>query len=195
MTRRLSQAISEGDGISVIVQVDGIDAARAAEGQGAEGLAVAERVDGLADATTLPVLWRAAGSPDDAERAGADAWLLVVERVDEDAERLEELHAAVLERGLEAVVEVRDEEELALALERLDPEIFLLSCPPTDDHEDELDRVLALLPDVPAGKLAIASVRFASREEVLALERAGMDAVLVAGGDVAELVGDAPASG
>ncbi len=49
-----------------------------------------------------------------------------------------------------------------------------------DEDDDPLDAVLELLPDVPAGKLAIAEVDVSSREEVLALERAGVDAVLVA---------------
>jgi indole-3-glycerol phosphate synthase len=52
--------------------------------------------------------------------------------------------------------------------------------------------VLELLPDVPAGKLAIAEVDVTSRDEVLALERAGIDAVLVPAGSVAELVGERP---
>ena len=42
------------------------------------------------------------------------------------------------------------------------------------------------------GKLAIADVAVASREDVLALERAGIDAVLVPPGSVADLVGHAP---
>jgi indole-3-glycerol phosphate synthase len=51
--------------------------------------------------------------------------------------------------------------------------------------------LLELLPDVPAGKLAIAELASASRDEVLELERAGVDAVLVTGGgDVGLLVGD-----
>ena len=77
---------------------------------------------------------------------------------------------------------MRDEEELELALEQLDPEIFLLVAQDDDDDVDPLDAVLELLPDVPAGKLAIAQVDVASRDEVLALERAGIDAVLVARG-------------
>jgi DUF1009 family protein len=47
---------------------------------------------------------------------------------------------------------------------------------------------------VPAGKLAIAQVVVTSREEVLALERAGVDAVLVRARNVDELVGDQPVS-
>ncbi len=38
--RRFSQAISEGDGISLIVEVADLDAARAAAAQGAEGVIV-----------------------------------------------------------------------------------------------------------------------------------------------------------
>ena len=46
---------------------------------------------------------------------------------------------------------------------------------------------------MPAGKLAIARVDVSTREEVLALERAGIDAVLVvAQGEVATLVGHRP---
>ena len=44
---------------------------------------------------------------------------------------------------------------------------------------------------MPAGKLAIADVAVASRDEVLALERAGIDAVLVPAGSIAGLVGHA----
>ncbi len=94
--------------------------------------------------------------------------------------------------GLEHVVDVRDEEELEHALEELDPEIFLLSGRNTDDGDDPLETVLELLPDVPAGKLAIAHVDAASRADVLALERAGIDAVLVETGLVEDLVGEHP---
>ena len=48
---------------------------------------------------------------------------------------------------------------------------------------------LDLLQDVPAGKLAIAELAVSGRDEVAELERAGMDAVIVPGGNVAELVG------
>ena len=190
--RRFSEAISEGDGISVIAEVADVDAARAAEEGGAEGLLLRRELDGLRGATTLPILWRQ-GSPGEASRAGADACVLVVGHGDEDGERLAQLQAEALELGLDCVIEVRDDEELEQALERLDPEIFLLAAPEGDPgSEDELDYVLELLPDVPAGKLAIADVAVASREEVVALERAGVYAVLVNAGNVAELVGGPP---
>jgi hypothetical protein len=48
------------------------------------------------------------------------------------------------------------------------------------------------LHDVPAGKLAIAELHDATAEDVAELERAGVDAVLVAPGDVAALVPAGP---
>jgi len=191
--RRFSEAISEGDGISVIAEVQDVDSARAAEAGGAEGLLLRSHLEGLHGATTLPILWRREGSPREASGAGADACVLVADRIVANGDRIEQLHAEALELGLDCVIEVRDEEELERALERLDPEIFLLSAPDTDPgSEEELDYVLELLPDVPAGKLAIADLSGASREQVVALERAGVDAVIVSARNVAELVGGPP---
>ena len=88
--------------------------------------------------------------------------------------------------GLECVVKVSHADELERALDELDPEIFLLS-PRLEEDEDVLEALLALLHDVPAGKLAIAELHDASEHDVAELERA-VDAVLVAAGDVAALV-------
>jgi indole-3-glycerol phosphate synthase len=76
-------------------------------------------------------------------------------------------------------VDVHDEEELEAVLERIDPEIVLLSPRAADDEDEAVDRILELLPDVPAGKLVAAELVSVSEEELIALERAGVDAVLV----------------
>ena len=171
-SRRLSQRISEGDGIAIIVRVSDADSARAAEEQGAKAIAVDRAIDGIRAATSLPLLWTGDGPVVD-----ADARTI---RPDDDVDHHE----------LETVVDVRDEEELELALEQLDPEMFLLSARHGNDDDDPLETVLELLPDVPAGKLAIADVEVATRTDVLALERAGIDAVLVdSAARVAELTG------
>jgi indole-3-glycerol phosphate synthase len=141
--------------------------------------------------TELPILWHAAGPPSAAALAGADAWLVSVEDAGEDGEWLARQHAEAVELGLDCVVKVRNEEELELALERLDPEIFLLAAG-SDEDADALARALELLPDIPAGKLAVAEVPVSSREQVDELERAGVDAVIVGARNVAELVGVAP---
>ena len=173
----------------MIAEVADVAAAHAAEEQGAEALWLRRPVEGVREATSLPLLWRGSGRPREAAAAGADACLLVVEQLGDGEGTLEEAQREAIELGLECVVEVRDEDELAVALERLDPEVVLLSSRSADQEERALDSVLELLPDVPAGKLAIADVPVNGRDDVLALERAGMDAVIVGAVDVAELVG------
>ena len=179
--RRLSQAISEGDGISIMPVVFEPEDARVAEDQGAEAFVIVAPVDGLREATALPVLWRPHGSPGEAISAQADACIISVAPLGDEDGELERLHREALELGLECVVEVGDDEELELALERVDPEIFLLA-----------NRPLDLLPDVPAGKLAIAEVERAARDDVDELERAGIDGVIVRAGNIAELSGEPP---
>ena len=190
--RRLSQAISEGDGISLIVPAADAEAARTAEAQGAEGVIVDRELVGLRDATRLPILWRPQGSPAEALSIGADACLVAAEVLDEDAEGVERRYTEVLDLGLDCVVEVRDSDELEQALERLDPEIFLLSPQKAGGGEEALEHVLDLLPDLPAGTLAIADIEVTSPEEVEELERAGVDAVIVGVQSIAGLVRAAP---
>jgi hypothetical protein len=171
-SRRLSQRISEGDGIAIIVRVSDAASARAAEEQGAKAIAIDRAIAGIRVATSLPLLWTGEGPAVD-----ADAMTI---RPGDEIDHLE----------LETVVDVRDDEELEQALEQLDPEMFLLSARHGNDGDDPLETVLELLPDVPAGKLAIADVEVMTRGDVLALERAGIDAVLVDSAiQVAELTG------
>jgi indole-3-glycerol phosphate synthase len=184
--RRFSQAISEGDGISVIVEVDGPDAARAAESDGAEALVLRGAHAGVRDATELPILWRGGGSLGEAHAAGADAVLIVAaDHEDDEGLRLSELADAAAEAGLDWVVSVASEEELERVLELNDPETFHLAVP-------DLEHALELLSDVPVGKLAIAEAEHVTRDQVVELERRGVDAVIVPARNVAELVGGAP---
>ncbi|HEX6131327.1 MAG TPA: hypothetical protein VF044_06320 [Actinomycetota bacterium] len=160
--RRLSHAISDGDGISLIVSVRGPDDARRAEAGGAGALLAEGEVDAEAirAVSGLPIL-----------TAGAGGDARIVRPGDDDVE---------LGDGVELVVEVAREEELEEALERLDPELFVLAAGDVDP-EERLERLLDLLADVPAGKLAIADLREATQAEIDELERAGVDAVLVRG--------------
>jgi indole-3-glycerol phosphate synthase len=190
--RRLSQAISEGDGISLIAPAADADAAVAAERAGAEGVVLDANIPEVRDATGLPILWRLDASPAEALDAGADALLLAAASLEDDAEHVERRWQESHDIGLECVVEVRDADELELALERLDPEIFLLAPQETGDADDPLESVLDLLPDIPAGKLAIADVEVTTPDEIAELERAGVDAVIVASQNLAGLVRAAP---
>jgi indole-3-glycerol phosphate synthase len=179
---RFSQAISEGDGISVIPVLEGdVEAlVSLAEAAGAEAVAVRAGDVGRARArTTLPIVARN-GDPEVLSAAGADALIVEFQAVAEDG-RLEDLYAVAYDLELDFAVEVREEEELEEVLERIDPEIVLLSERDVDDDEEDLERTLDLLADVPAGKLVVSEARIVSRDQVLALERAGVDAILVDG--------------
>ena len=158
MTRRLSHAISHGEGISLIVEVDGAQAAGAAEAGGANALLATASVDDVRAATGLPVL---------AYAPGADACLV---QADHDG--------AGLGDGVELVVRVEHEDQLSEVLERFDPELLVLA---GGDEKEALEHVLELLTDVPAGKLAIVELEGATRAEIDELERAGVDAVLLRG--------------
>jgi indole-3-glycerol phosphate synthase len=182
--RRFSQAISEGDGISVIVDVLDPSAARVAEDDGAEAIVIRGDVAGIREATELPILWCGGGGLDAAQRAGADAALVVASEHGDD-DTLQALASQAADMGLDIVVSVASDEELQRVLELHDPETFLLA---TDDLEHALD----LLSDVPVGKLAIAEARHVTRDQVVELERRGVDAVIVPARNVAELVGGAP---
>jgi indole-3-glycerol phosphate synthase len=180
---RFGQAISEGDGISVIPVLEGDveELAAVAEAAGAEALAVAGAdVARVRAHTALPIVARRQ-DPREASAFGADACILVVEQLEDDGERLEELYALTRDLGMDCAVDVRDEEELQEALERVDPDIVLISERSLENGEEDLERTLDLLADVPAGKLVISEARIVTREQVVALERAGVDAVLVAG--------------
>jgi len=177
---KLSQAIAEGDGISILVEVGDAASAVAAERQGADGLAVRTGANAVRASSQLPLLHF--GTMFDARGVAADA---VVIR--SDLAMWHEANAL----GLEPVVRVSESEDLEHALEQFDPGVFLLAAEP-DSDDDPLAVLLGLLHDVPAGKLAIAELHDATADDVAELERSGVDAVLVAPGDVAALISDDP---
>jgi hypothetical protein len=163
--RSFSHAIAEGDGISVIAAVEDAEAARAAEAQRAEALVVTRDPAAVRAGSSLPILWRSDVGPDEAVEM-ADAVVLVFDALDEDDGRLEELYGRALDLGLDCAVEIRDGDEVEKALDRVDPEIFVLSPIDADRDETPLEVVLDLLAAVPAGKLAIADLRVTTPDEV-----------------------------
>lgn len=189
-TRRFSQAISEGDGISVIVEVDGAESARDAEDAGAEALLVRPGLESslpaIRSASELPILVRYEGA---APRADADA--ILVDLGESSGNSIDEVRRG-LGDACELAPRIATDDDLEYLLEQLDPEILVLTAQPGNGDESPLERVLELLPDVPAGKLAIADIGARTREEIEELERAGIDGVIVATRNVAQLVGAAP---
>ncbi len=190
-SRRFSQAISEGDGISVIVEVDGPEAARDAAVAGAEAVylwhAPNSQLPAIRGATELPILNFYDGEKVE-ELEGADACVVDVRDEDEDCQ--EYVHLTLGDR-FELAFRIATDEHLEFLLEKFDPEIFVLT-ESIDRAQSSPARVLELLREVPAGKLAISDIGAPSRVEVEDLERAGIDGVIVAAGNVPHLVGAAP---
>ena len=125
--RRFSQAISEGDGISVIPLLRGDlpGLARTAEAAGAGALAVDSvgDVGAVRSITELPVLVRhldaEVGALERARDAGTDACVLHFEELAETEGLLEELAGLAWDLGLDCALDVRDDDELEQVLERL----------------------------------------------------------------------------
>jgi methylmalonyl-CoA mutase cobalamin-binding subunit len=186
--RRFSEAISEGDGISLVAEVDAPDTVRAAEAAGAEAVLVlsgGERLlPELRAATSLPILFFFDGQRAES-LAGADACV-----VEFTGDKWWEHVLLELDDAYELVVRIRDEDELQAALDAVDPEVLLLAAP-AGDPDRALERALALLADVPAGKLAVVDLPGVTRDDVAELERAGVDGVIVPGRAVADLAGAA----
>src|ERR1700694_2091954 len=194
--RQLSQAISEGDGISLIAEVDGPGAAERAEREGAEALLVfsgnERELPEIRKGSSLPILFYWDGEKADA-LAGGDACVINVIGLQGGAGigDLVEAGHLNLSEDFEVGFRIADEDQLEETLERYDPEIFILAAPRAEG-EEALERVLNLLPDIPAGKLVIADLDARDREQVAELERAGVDAVFVGAGNVSSLVSAAP---
>ena len=169
--RRLSHAIAEGDGISLVATVVDPDAARAAEAAGAEGVLVPsgheERLGAIREAVSVPIVF--SWDFENADRlAGADACIISVG----NGSNLEHVEHGHLElEDFELALRVTEEEQLEAVLERFDPELFVLA--------GTLEQVHELLAEVPAGKLVLAELPSLTNEDVEELERAGVDAVIV----------------
>jgi indole-3-glycerol phosphate synthase len=112
----------------------------------------------------------------EARLAGADAILLIVAALED--ERLATLHEQALALGLDALVEVHDAEELERAA-AIEPQLVGVNNRDLRDFSVEVERTFRLLDRVPEGALVVSESGIGSREQVAALERAGVSAVLI----------------
>jgi indole-3-glycerol phosphate synthase len=107
---------------------------------------------------------------------GADAVLLIVAALsDED---LCDLHKEARAIDLDCLVEVHDGEELDRALEA-GAEVIGINNRNLDDGSVDVANTYELMPDVPAGKTAVAESGISARQELEELDRVGVDAVLI----------------
>ena len=107
---------------------------------------------------------------------GADAALLIVAALDPN--HLADLHAEAHSLDLDTLVEVHDEDDLEVALE-LDVDVIGINNRDLRSLKVDLATTDDLITDVPAGKTVVAESGYASREQIIELERIGVDAVLI----------------
>src|SRR3954452_4198733 len=139
-----------------------------------------EDLDEARAATALPILRKDfivdAYQVYETAVAGADALLLIVAALEPDD--LRGLYQEARALDLDVLVEVHDEDELAIALEVADADVIGINNRDLTDFSVDVERTYELLSDVPAGKTVVSESGFHLREQLDDLERVGVDAVL-----------------
>jgi indole-3-glycerol phosphate synthase len=107
---------------------------------------------------------------------GADAVLLIAGVLDRD--RLREFQAEARRLDLDCLVEVHNEAELHSALEA-DAEVIGINNRNLDTGVVDVATTYELITDVPAGKMVVSESGISSREQLVELERVGVDAALI----------------
>ncbi len=107
---------------------------------------------------------------------GADAFLLIVSAL--SSEELSELICLSSQLGMDALVEAHSESEIELAVSA-GAEIIGINNRNLRTFDVDIGTTLKLLGAIPEGKITVSESGIKSREDVLALENAGVDAILV----------------
>jgi indole-3-glycerol phosphate synthase len=107
---------------------------------------------------------------------GADAVLLIVVALEDDALRLLYQEARLLD--LDCLVEVHDERDLERAL-GIDADVIGINNRDLSELTVDLQTTPELIVDVPAGKTVVSESGYDRHEQLLELERIGCDAVLI----------------
>jgi indole-3-glycerol phosphate synthase len=111
---------------------------------------------------------------------GADGVVLIAAAFDEEDGELERLYTLAVDLGLDVILEVGDEEEIERTLDRLDPDSFLIRNRPERGADTvDFEHTFSLLEEVPAGKVVICQGGVRTRDRVVALQRAGVDAAIL----------------
>jgi len=112
----------------------------------------------------------------EARGAGADAVLLIVRILDDDA--LARLHAEAVGLGMDVLVEVHDAGELERAL-RIEPSVVGINNRDLASFTTDLATTERLLEGVPDDVVVVSESGIRDREDVVRLGDAGVDAILV----------------
>jgi indole-3-glycerol phosphate synthase len=175
-----------GEEISFVLRVSEADPGLLAEAgaAGVAGLAVAgDAAPAGFEETSLPVLHRGVLIDPyqlyESRLGGADGVVLIAEAFEDDDEEFAEMQIVAAQLGLDVVVQVADEEEVERVLELLDPDSFLIQNLRDGREVPDFEHTFSLLEEVPAGKVVLSAGGIKHRDEVLALESAGVDAAIL----------------
>ncbi|WP_456434178.1 indole-3-glycerol phosphate synthase TrpC [Thermosulfuriphilus sp.] len=113
---------------------------------------------------------------EEARYMGADAILLIVAAL--TPENLSRLLSYSRSLGLEALVEVHNEEELEVALS-VGAEIIGINNRNLSTFEVDIETTFRLRPLIPPGVVVVSESGLRGREDILRLEAAGVDAALI----------------
>ena len=108
--------------------------------------------------------------------AGADAVLLIVAAL--TARALGDLRDVARRLGLEVLVEIHDRAELDRAL-AVSPDVLGINNRDLTDFSVDVGRTFALMEAMPAGQVVISESGLGSREQLEALDRAGVAGALI----------------
>ncbi len=186
-----------GEEISFVLRVTAADAAllAAAEAAGVAGLGVAgDGVPPGLEETWLPVLHKGVLIDPyqlyESRLGGADGVVLIAEAFDDEDDEFAEMQTVAAQLGLDVVVQVGDEDEVDHVLELLDPDSFLIQNVRPGRRDADFEHTFSLLEEVPAGKVVLSEGGIRNRDQVLALETAGVDAAIL--GDWVQHLGIGP---
>ncbi len=112
----------------------------------------------------------------EAKVAQADAVLLIVAALEPD--ELSALNEGAGKLGLDVLVEVHDRDELQTAL-RLGAELIGINNRDLRDFSVDVERTEKLMSEIPAGVTVVSESGIAGAEQLVKLEGAGVDGVLV----------------
>jgi indole-3-glycerol phosphate synthase len=139
-----------------------------------------ESLGRVCSASALPVLCKEfvvdAYQIDEARSAGAAAVLLIAALL--DGAQLRDFLGRAGDRGLAVVVEVHTPDEAAVAVDT-GAGIVGINNRNLNTLQVDLATTARLRPMIPAGRLVVSESGFSRREQVLELERLGVDAVLI----------------
>jgi indole-3-glycerol phosphate synthase len=112
----------------------------------------------------------------EARAAGADAVLLIVAAL--SPQELQTLHDAAVAMGLDVLVEVHDADELQSALD-LGADLIGVNNRDLRDFSVDVERTARLMSEIPSSVTVVSESGIATSEQLRALQRAGVHAVLV----------------